>query len=270
MPWFMECIDQGWFEVINPYNRQTTKVPVDVENIHSIVFWSKDFGLFLRGGYDRILTDRGFRLFFNFSINSPDSRLEPNLPDLSTRLDQLTCLAHRFGGDGIQWRFDPVCFYRESGGPPRDNLARFAQIARSVADAGVTVCISSFVDLYRKVLRRTALHSGLQFIDPPVEEKISRIEAMQQILAPLKITLQLCCEKDLLAGIPASLSVGPAACIPGRRLVERYGPGISLGKDPGQRASAGCGCTLSKDIGSYALHPCRHDCLYCYANPTSG
>jgi hypothetical protein len=269
MPWFMQSLDRGYFEVINPYNRLTSRVSADPENIHSIVFWSKNFGPFLRQGYDRVLTDRGFRLFFNFSINSPDSRLEPNLPDLSKRLDQLTCLAQRFGGDCIQWRFDPVCFYRESGGPLKHNLNRFGQIARSVAMAGVGVCISSFVDLYRKVLRRTSRCPGLEFADPPIEEKISRIEAMQRILAPLAIALHLCCENELLKAAPAGLSLRQATCIPGRRLVERYGPGISLSKDPGQRASAGCGCTLSKDIGSYALHPCRHDCLYCYANPVS-
>jgi DNA repair photolyase len=26
-------------------------------------------------------------------------------------------------------------------------------------------------------------------------------------------------------------------------------------------------CGASKDIGSYNLHPCRHNCLFCYANP---
>lgn len=264
----MQSLDQGFFEVVNPYNQTTTQVPADPEKIHSIVFWSKDFGPFLRHGYDRALLDRGYKLFFNFSINSPDARLEPNLPDLSTRLDQLACLAQRFGGDCIQWRFDPICVYRESGGAVRDNLAQLAQIARAAASSQVSICITSFVDLYRKVLRRTARQPGLQFVDPPLDEKIARIHRMWQILEPLDVNLHLCCEKELLAALPDGGSHGPAACIPGHRLVERYGPGISLQKDPGQRTSAGCGCTLSKDIGSYALHPCRHNCLYCYANPS--
>ncbi|MEE9497365.1 MAG: DUF1848 family protein [Desulfobacterales bacterium] len=30
-----------------------------------------------------------------------------------------------------------------------------------------------------------------------------------------------------------------------------------------------CGCKISVDIGSYHHHPCYHNCLFCYANPTS-
>ena len=45
---------------------------------------------------------------------------------------------------------------------------------------------------------------------------------------------------------------------------------ISLRKDTGQRVKAGCGCTVSVDIGSYRQQPCYHNCLFCYANPASG
>ena len=267
MPWFMQSLDRGFFEVVNPYNRRVTQVPASPNQIHSIVFWSKDFGPFIRQGHDRALTQRGYRLFFNFSINSPDPLLEPNLPSLDQRLDQLAHLAQRFGGECIQWRFDPICFYRSAGGPVRHNLAAFGRIARAAADAGVPVCITSFVDLYRKVRRRIARHPGLELLDPPLDEKASRLKALEQILAPLDIALNLCCEKQLLDAMPAGMNLQSAACIPGQRLVRLFGPGISLGRDPGQRTSAGCGCTLSRDIGSYSLHPCRHNCLYCYANP---
>jgi DNA repair photolyase len=52
--------------------------------------------------------------------------------------------------------------------------------------------------------------------------------------------------------------------------MELYGGRISLRRDPGQRRRAGCGCRVSVDIGSYGRHPCRHGCLYCYANPGGG
>ena len=38
-------------------------------------------------------------------------------------------------------------------------------------------------------------------------------------------------------------------------------------QDSGQRKATGCGCTVSVDVGSYGLHPCHHNCLFCYANP---
>jgi Domain of unknown function (DUF1848) len=77
----------------------------------------------------------------------------------------------------------------------------------------------------------------------------------------------LCSEKELLAHIPPNLGVSASACIPNDRLTGLYGPGISLAQDGGQRRAAGCMCGVSKDIGTYHLHPCRHNCLFCYANP---
>jgi hypothetical protein len=81
------------------------------------------------------------------------------------------------------------------------------------------------------------------------------------------IELHLCCEKDVLSALPQGTDVRAAACIPNDRLIDLYGPGISLRRDAGQRAAAGCGCRVSRDIGGYDKHPCHHNCRYCYANP---
>lgn len=267
MPWFMKSLDQGFFEVINPYNHSRSQVPAPPELIHSIVFWSKDYGRFIDQGYDRELVRRGFNLFFNFSINSPHRQLEPRVPPLKNRLDQLTYLARRFSGRHIHWRFDPICLMRSPEGRLSDNMNAFDRIADHAAALGIETCIASFVDLYRKVLRRLSTQPGLSLYDPPLAEKVGRVQRMEAALSRRGIALCLCCEKELMAALPANTTVRPAACIPGRRLVELYGPGISLRKDPGQRSAAGCGCTLSKDVGSYKLHPCHHNCLFCYANP---
>ncbi|MCK4620475.1 MAG: DUF1848 family protein, partial [Desulfobacterales bacterium] len=48
-----------------------------------------------------------------------------------------------------------------------------------------------------------------------------------------------------------------------------FGGSLSLNKDSGQRIKNGCGCKVSADVGSYSLHPCYHNCLFCYANPAS-
>ena len=92
MPWFMACIDQGRFNVVNPYNQKTYQIPATPEEVHSIVFWSKNFGLFLRHRYGEWLNQKRYRLFFNFTINSPHPRLEPKVPSLEDRLQQLAQL----------------------------------------------------------------------------------------------------------------------------------------------------------------------------------
>lgn len=267
MPWFMAGIEAGHFEVRNPYNRQTARVPAAPDRVHSIVFWSKNFGPFLDQGYAGTLVRRGYRFFFNFTLNSDQAVLEPRLPPLMSRLIQLERLVETFGPDCIQWRFDPICFFQESPGGPGDNLNQFETIARHAARLGLRICITSFVDLYRKVLRRIKEQCGLQLVDPPRPQKVLTITRLSEFLSGLGMQLQLCCEKELLNALPSDLPVGAASCIPSDRLTELYGPGISLAKDSGQRKAAGCTCGISKDIGSYDLHPCPHNCLFCYANP---
>ncbi|MCG6894885.1 MAG: DUF1848 domain-containing protein [Desulfobacteraceae bacterium] len=268
MPWFTAGIRSGHFEVINPYNRSVTRVPSDPETVHSVVFWSKDFGPFLSGGYGESLEKKGYGLFFNFTVNSVHPLLEPNVPPLIGRLEQMKALSERFGPACIQWRFDPIC-HLEGKGPasPPDNLGDFRRIADAAAKCGISRCITSFVDEYAKVHRRMAALDGVALRIPSMERKRRLLSEMAERLDRRNIRLYTCCEREVLEGLPPQSGIGRAACIPGKLLVSLYGEGISTARDTGQRARQGCGCSVSRDIGSYALHPCHHNCLYCYANP---
>lgn len=267
MPWFTASLDQGRFEVINPYNQRVSMVPATPDRIHTIVFWSKNFGPFLQHGYGRMLEAKGYHLYFNFCINSPHPLLEPHMPPLTERLQQLVQLSSNHGPQAIQWRFDPICFYRDAAGRQRDNLTHFEPIAAVAAKAGITTCITSFLDLYAKVKRRVKSSRQIEWVDPPMDCKRDVIMRLSKHLRAQGMSLKLCCEKNVLEALHPDSHVQAAACIPNHRLVELYGPGISLVRDKGQRVSAGCDCRVSRDIGSYTTHPCRHNCLYCYANP---
>jgi hypothetical protein len=268
MPWFMDRIEKGTFEVRNPFNRKCSIIRATTDKIHSIVFWSKNFGPFLDKGYGEQLTVNGYHLFFNFTINSVHRQLEPNLPPLSQRLDQLATLSETYGPDAIHWRFDPICHYSTAAGQAGDNLEHFSHIAEHAARHGIRVCITSFVDPYRKVIKRMQRTSNLTLVDPPMEQKVEQVTAMAELLSGLGIRLHLCCEKEVLAALPSHTRVRRAECIPVRQLALLYGPDVSFKRDTGQRNSAGCGCAQSKDVGDYLLHPCRNNCLYCYANPS--
>jgi hypothetical protein len=268
MPWFMTSIEKGAFEVINPYNNTVSRVAARPEQVHSIVFWSKNFGPFIESGYGFKLQQMGYGLFFNFTINSTQEALEPNLPPLELRLEQLAELSRSFGPDCINWRFDPICFFETAAGRMDDNLSQFSKIAAGAANAGVKSCTTSVVDHYRKVVRRFRDRSGLRLVDPPLHRKIATITRMAGDLDAIGLTLQLCCETTLLNAMPADSPVRASACISAARLANLYGPDISMARDNGQRTAAGCRCTVSRDIGSYRLHPCHHNCLFCYANPT--
>ncbi|MFZ0134186.1 MAG: DUF1848 family protein [Desulfobacterales bacterium] len=267
LPWFMERLDRGFFSVANPFNQRVAIVPADVQAVHTIVFWSKDFGRFLDTKTGEDLRRRGYGLFFNFTINSALPLLEPRVPPLQARLGQLTELARRFGPQTINWRFDPLCFYRNGRGEVANNMADFEGIAHGAHRAGVTQCITSFMDHYPKIRRRLAGRPGFSFLDPAPVDKAAILRDMEARLRPLAIKLHTCCEKEVLRQLPASTKIRPSACISNTLLTRIYGAGISLKRDPGQRRRQGCGCQVAVDIGSYRDQPCGHGCLFCYANP---
>jgi len=271
MDWFMDRVKSGTFEVVNPFNRQVKSVSAASADVHTIVFWSKNFQLFLKGNYGSILKAAGYNLFFNFTINSGCPILEPNVPPLEVRLKQLEQLCTRFGARTVSWRFDPICFFKTRSHDDRvqDNLSDFNRIAEKAAEVGVERCITSFMDPYRKIEKRLVSLPGFSFIDPPLKTKLEIILGIERILASGNIYLNLCCEKEVLDALPANTSIRQSACIPNDLLVELFGGKLDLKKDTGQRIQKGCGCRVSVDIGSYHLHPCYHNCLFCYANPTS-
>lgn len=265
MPWFMDRVTRGMIEVVNPFNRQVRRVPLSPRRIHTMVFWSKNFGPFLDNGYGERLQEMGYHLFFNFTVNSRSPRLEPEVPGLDQRIDQLRQLCRRFGAAAVQWRFDPICHFTTPEGSNETNIVDFQTIAAAAGECGIDTCISSFMDHYRKIERRT--NGSLTFIEPAMAEKIQILMRMEAVLSPWGMQLALCCEKAVLEALPATSAIGPAACIPGKRIMNLYGGRVSLRQDSGQRKSSGCGCTVSVDVGSYSLHPCHHNCLFCYANP---
>jgi len=267
MTWFMEQIRVGRFEIINPYNRRRSILPATPDTIHTIVFWSKNFESFITRDDGRQLQREGYHLFFNFTINSEDRVLEPHVPPLNRRLRQLAQLCAQFGPECINWRFDPMCFYRLNRNR-RDNLHDFDKIVEQAASLGIRRCITSFMDNYAKIQKRIIAHTGFSFVDPSIAEKRSLVLKMERRLSPKNIKLEICCEKKLVAMLPESSNITGSTCIPNRRLQDLYGGRLSVKKDSGQRVSAGCGCGSSTDIGSYQRHPCFHNCLFCYANPS--
>lgn len=269
MPWFMQRIDNGVFEVVNPFNRQVRQVPATPTDVHTIVFWSKNFDLFLKKGYGQNLQKAGYHLFFNFTINSYAPRLEPHVPPLDDRLEQLEQLSDRFGSRAINWRFDPICFFRTQKGVIEDNLDDLNRIAEKAAECGIRRCITSFMDPYPKIKKRLRHMPNFSFSDPPLEVKKEIVLKMEQALNARNINLKLCCEKETLGALPANTTVAESACIPNDLFGELFGGNLSSKKDTGQRVKKGCGCKVSVDIGSYDHHPCFHNCLFCYANPVS-
>jgi len=269
LPWFMARVEQGFFEVLNPFNRQVSTLAASPDRVDTVVFWSKNFGPFLDGGFGETLQQKGYHLFFNFTVNSAAPLLEPKVPPLEVRLEQLRELCSRFGPRAVNWRFDPICFYTAADGTIENNLADFSRIASAAARCGVERCITSFMDDYAKIRRRIALKPGFSFLYPDLTDQRQTVLKMAEELAEKEMALFLCCEKELLDSLPAGSGIRGSSCIPTDFLMELYGGNLSIKKDSGQRVTSGCGCKVSVDIGSYQSQPCHHSCLFCYANPAA-
>ena len=244
-------IQQGFAEVRNPFSGKKYSVSLLPENVHTLVLWSKNFKYFL----EKSTYFKDYNLYFLFTINDMPY-LEPGIPGLENRLDQLDELAARYGPERIAWRYDPVVF--KSNGPVSD-IETFSRIGGRIVNAGVTRAIFSFLDMYGKVRKRNE-KLKLHLIDPPGEVKIEYAVKLADIAAELGLSLECCCED-----IGDIESISASSCINGHLLSRLAGEPANLIKDSGQRKT--CNCTVSRDIGSYYEMPCPRGCLYCYANP---
>ncbi len=269
----MEQIHLGFFDIKNPYTKAVRRFELSKEKVHSIVFWSKNYNKFLNSHAGDTLKKLGFNLYFNFTINSESKLLEGRLPPLKDRLNQLSHLSELFGAAAISWRFDPICFYQTiDNGPLKNNLDDFQIIAKKAGKLGIKKCVTSFCDLYAKILRRNKHLFQVEgaapiFSDPSKEKKIRIIRRMEAHLKKESIHLFLCCEKKIFGQLGFESTVQENACIDGSEIKRLFGGTPEIKRDYGQRSKQGCRCSRSIDIGSYEDHPCHHNCLFCYANP---
>ncbi|MFX0141281.1 MAG: DUF1848 family protein [Candidatus Hodarchaeota archaeon] len=256
LDWFIEKINQGYIVVKNPfYPTQKYRVSLKKSDVHSIVFWSKDFGEFLKKSshFDH------YNLYFIFTINDC-KRWEPNVISLDKRLKQLEELVADYGPEFIEYRFDPIVYWRESGERELlNNLNSFKAIIQHVSNLGINNCVFSFANWYKKCISRSKKF-GLVYYDPPLKEKLDIIKPMAQYCKTLGIRMYTCCNPELTQ----ISNIYPAHCINGNFLIRLFKEKCSIANTPTREA---CGCTKSKDIGNYNEQICKHACIYCYAHP---
>ena len=260
MSWFLERLQAGFFEVQNPFSKATYVVDARPGVVAAIVFWSRNYGPLLPH-LETLCRD--YKLWLNFTINTRIAALEPRVPATEVQLSQIRVLARALPPEAITWRFDPIVTWSQ-GGRLQDNLADFDRLARAIGALGVRRCHTSFVCHYRKVLRRLAAGGEMELVEPSVEHKIEILRRLDKIARQNGIEISLCCQPDLVAALPTDLNVRSAACVDGRAITSLYGTRVTHARDRSQRP--GCGCTRSRDLGSYGLQPCHHRCVYCYAN----
>ena len=250
--WFLQRLKAGFAEVANPYGGPDYRVSLAAEDVCGFVFWTRNAGNF-RDALD-VVYARGTPFVIQFTITGYPRLLEPGTLDADAAVIQLRDLARRFGPRAAVWRYDPIVVSPAT--PAAWHCANFARLAAALRGA-TDEAVISFVQPYRKTARNLALTlgaAGLDWRDPPIDEKRALTAALRDIAAACNMRLTLCTQPNL-AGVAE-----PARCIDDARLSDVAGRRIAA-RTKGNRP--GCLCAESRDIGAYDT--CAQGCAYCYA-----
>ena len=250
--WFMRRLREGYLFVRHPYSGRVIRVSLRPEDVHSIVFWTKNPSPLIPRlpELERTIKD----IFFHFTITTLPRYLEPESPHWRDAIKDLVYLSRRYSPEHIIWRFDPIVvtdslpleYYREA-------FTRCAELLRG----HITACYTSFVNVYRKVRRNFPVNTPHGLLDITDEEKRNFARTLGTIAERFGFRLYACCNDILLSD-----KVYKGSCIDGRRLASITGT-KDLSCEPAPTRKE-CLCTKSTDIGAYDT--CPGGCRYCYAN----
>lgn len=250
--WFLQRLKVGFAEVANPYGGPDYEVSLAPEDVSGFVFWTRNASPF-REALD-IVHARGTPFVITFTITGYPRLLESGTLDADAAVAQFRDLARRFGPRAAVWRYDPIVVSPAT--PAEWHCANFARLAAALRGA-TDEAVISFVEPYRKTARNLALAlgaAGLDWRDPPIDEKRALTAALRNIAAACGMRLTLCTQPSLIDSAQA------ARCIDAVRLSDVAGRTIAA-RTKGNRP--GCLCAESRDIGAYDT--CAQGCAYCYA-----
>ncbi|KKN27856.1 hypothetical protein LCGC14_0860250 [marine sediment metagenome] len=264
MDWVVERIKLGYVDVTNPFNRnQIAKVSLKPDDVKCWVWWSKNFEKWIEVFNQNKSIFKLYKgHYFQFTINAP-SELEKNIRvSLEDRLKQLEWLIKEFGLFAINYRFDPIIFYKKKNSNQiLNNLNKFKYIIEKVAALGLEEITFSFATIYAKVLNRMNAR-GFIPINPNFEKKQEILQNLINICDKHNLKMMACCQPKLLK----IEGIEQAHCIDALKIEKLTGDFIPKIRDSGQRDD--CGCFKSKDIGGYTgIFRCKNNCDYCYASP---
>jgi len=257
---FYNSLKKEQAEVIGPFGRYY-KVELSPENVHSFVLWSKNFNNIIKNRKNILkLLKKYNQTYLLFTITGlGGTSIERMIPSPDITLSQIKPLTELFGSERVAIRFDPILFYKEKN-MLKTNFYFFEELINFINKTDIKRVIFSFTQYYEKVKKRFD-YAGIEPIDPSLDEKLRYTEKMVNIVKGTKIKLYSC-SQDFLLSVKG---INKSRCIDADYLSEIHPLKwrVEYKKDKGQREE--CGCSASKDIGSYSQR-CPIPCLYCYAN----
>lgn len=276
--WLVQRMKEGYLKWKNPFNG--VPLYVSFKKSRLIVFWSKNPKPIIK--HIDYLDEKIKNYYFQYTLNDYDKeKLEPNVPEVQSRIDTFIKLSERIGKNKVIWRFDPLILTDKIG---VDLLLKKVENIGNQLKNHTEKMVFSFADIkiYKKVqnnLRKNSINYQ-EFNESLMHEFAI---GLQQLNKGWKLEIGTCGEQIPLEkyGIIHNKCVDDDLMIKlfpndnilmdflGVKFIQGdfFNPGIRIekkrdNKDKGQREF--CGCAFSKDIGEY--NTCPHLCEYCYAN----
>jgi len=249
--WFLKRLRAGEVLVRNPMNPlQVTNIPLSPDNVDCIVFWTKDSRNFIQ--YLNDIDDLGYKYYFQFTVNSYDKEIEPDVDRKKYIIESFQRLSDKIGSDRVLWRYDPIIINHKYS--IEYHTKWFAYLALELS--GYTEkCVISFLDVYSKIRKNI---KALEIQKPDVKLIDDIGKKFSETAQRENIRLFTCAHDYGLE----KYGIGQNKCVDNELIESITGYAIKSIKDPSQRK--GCHCIESRDIGSY--NTCAHHCVYCYAN----
>ncbi len=124
--WFMERVREGYVRYQNPYGPQVVTVSLKPEDVHAIVFWSKNYGPFLK--HLNELDASNLNFYFHYTVTGLHHTLEERVPIPAQTLESFRFLSQRYSPAHVQWRYDPIVFSSQTN--PQWHLRTFETLAQ--------------------------------------------------------------------------------------------------------------------------------------------
>lgn len=234
--WF-QWMDRGYINAPHPITGLPAMWSLKPKDVHSLVWWSKDFRPFILHPR-RAELDEQYRQVFAMTITGCPE-WETKVPPLDVQLDVFKEMVHIYGVEKMQWRYSPV---------PMDT-SRFEEIAFFMADMGIRECYFSFLHSKTKIPETRSLG-----------ERREVVENLAAVLDFLGMRLLGCWDDAQFMNVASNCRV--ARCVDAEKIDELYGlTGLEHPRDNK------CGCSTSIEVANQMLLPCPHACTYCYATP---
>jgi len=226
------------------------------EKVHSLVVWTKNPYNMIKPGRLRDILSAYSQIYVHLTITGlGNTLLEPNIPEWNEIVRMIPDLVKMVKTpERITWRFDPL-ITAEKDGEKISNFELFSKIAEKTTKHGITSCKTSWVEPYKKVIRRLD-KKGIKLHILSKKERQIQAWKLQAQAENLGMSVSFCS----MEGFSRS------HCIDGKLLNRLHPKGLSCSSKRAKGQRKLCGCTESLDIGWYSLK-CGNGCLYCYAEP---